>query len=107
MYFFMSKCLCISLRKLTSSVFFHVKALVAQSCPTLCHPVDFSPPGYSVRRLLQARTLEWESFPSPGDLPNSGIEPLSPALHADSLPLSLSHQRSPILPIIIQQVSLF
>ena len=28
------------------------------------------------------------SFPSPGDLPNPGIEPASPALQADSLPLS-------------------
>ena len=32
-------------------------------------------------------------FPSPGDLPNPGIEPASPALQADSLPLS--HQGSP------------
>ena len=34
-------------------------------------------------------------FPSPGDLPNRGIRPKSPALQADSLPLS--HQGSPIL----------
>ena len=34
---------------------------------------------------LQARILEWP-FPSPGDLPNPGIEPRSPALQADSLP---------------------
>ena len=33
-------------------------------------------------------------FPSPGDLPNPEIEPLSPALHADSLPLS--HLGSPL-----------
>ena len=32
-------------------------------------------------------------FPSPGDLPNSGIDPVSPALKADSLPMS--HLRSP------------
>ena len=55
----MSQCLCISLLKLTSLVFFHVKALVAQSCPTLCHPVDFSSPGSSVHGIPQARTLEW------------------------------------------------
>ena len=29
--------------------------------------------------------MEWEPFPSPGDLPNLGIEPRSPALQADSL----------------------
>ena len=32
---------------------------VAQSCPTLCHPVDGSPPGSPVPGILQARTLEW------------------------------------------------
>ena len=32
---------------------------VAQLCPTLCGPVDCSPPGSSVHMLLQARTLEW------------------------------------------------
>ena len=32
------------------------------------------------------RILEWWPFPSPGDLPNPGIKPSSPALQADSLP---------------------
>ena len=36
-----------------------VKVLVAQSCPTLCDPMDYSPPGSSVHRILQARILEW------------------------------------------------
>ena len=31
--------------------------LVAQLCPTLCGPMDCSPPGFSVHRILQARTL--------------------------------------------------
>ena len=30
-----------------------------QSCPTLCDPIDDSPPGSPVPRFLQARTLEW------------------------------------------------
>ena len=30
-----------------------------QSCPTLCDPIDSSPPGSPVPRILQARTLEW------------------------------------------------
>ena len=30
-----------------------------QSCPTLCDPIDGSPPGFSVHGILQARTLEW------------------------------------------------
>ena len=58
---------------------------VAQSCPTLCDPVDCSPPGSSVHGILQARILEWVPFPSPGDLPDPGIEPRSPALEADAL----------------------
>ena len=33
--------------------------LVAQSCLTLCHPMDCSPPGSSVHGILQARILEW------------------------------------------------
>ena len=38
-------------------------------------------------------------FPSPEDLPDPGIEPMSPALEADSLPLS--HQRNSVIIIII------
>ena len=30
-----------------------------QSCPTLCDPIDVSPPGSPVPGILQARTLEW------------------------------------------------
>ena len=36
-----------------------VKVLVTQSCPTLYDPMDCSPPGSSVHRILQARILEW------------------------------------------------
>ena len=32
---------------------------VAQSCLTLCDPVDCSPPGLSIHGILQARILEW------------------------------------------------
>ena len=56
------------------------KVLVAQSYLTLCNPLDCSPPGSSVPGILQA---------SPGDLPNPGVEPGSPALQADSLPSML------------------
>ena len=43
-------------------------------------------PGSSVPGILQARILEWVATPSLGDLPDTGIEPASPALQADSLP---------------------
>ena len=39
----------------------------------------------SVHGILQARIPKWDPFPSPGDLPNPGIEPRSSALQADSL----------------------
>ena len=35
---------------------------VAQSCLTLCNPVDGSPPGSSVHGILQARVLEWAAI---------------------------------------------
>jgi len=34
-----------------------------QSCPTLCDPIDGSPPGSAVPGILQARTLEWVAIP--------------------------------------------
>ena len=34
-------------------------AKLLQSCPILCDPMDSSPPGSSVHRILQARILEW------------------------------------------------
>ena len=40
-----------------------VKVLVAQSCPTLCDPMDCSPPGSSVHGISQIRILEWLAIP--------------------------------------------
>ena len=37
-------------------------AKLLQSCPTLCDPIDGSPPGSPVPGILQARTLEWASY---------------------------------------------
>ena len=34
-------------------------AKLLPSCPTLCDPIDDSPPGSSIPGILQARTLEW------------------------------------------------
>ena len=38
---------------------FHAAAKSLQSCPTLCDPIDGSPPGSPIHGILQARTLEW------------------------------------------------
>ena len=58
---------------------------MAQSCLTLCDPVDCSLPGSSVHGILQARTLEWVaiSFSRGSSWPR--IEPGYPALQADAL----------------------
>ena len=37
----------------------YVKVLVAQSCQTLCDPIDWSSPGSSVHDIIQARILKW------------------------------------------------
>ena len=76
---------------------------IAQLCPTLCDPMDFSLPGSSVHGILQARN-HWSGLPfpspgcceqmyalmqcpaAPGDLPKPGIKSRSPALQADALP---------------------
>ena len=39
--------------------FFFATAKSLQSCPTLCDPIDCSPPGSAFPGILQARTLEW------------------------------------------------
>ena len=39
------------------------KVSVAQSCPTLCGPMDHGPPGSFIRKILQARILEWVAGP--------------------------------------------
>ena len=75
------------------SVNVHSESEVAQSCLTLCDPMDYSPPGFSVSS--QARILEWvaiscsRGYSWPRDQTQS---PVATALPVDSLPLS--HQGS-------------
>ena len=54
---------------------------VSPSCVTLCDPMDYCLPGSS-RQECENRL----PFPSPGGLPDPGIEPRSPTLQADFLP---------------------
>ena len=49
-------------------IFFQIETAAAasaakllQSCPTLCDPIDGSPPGSPVPGILQARILEWDA----------------------------------------------
>ena len=50
---------------------------------TVCSPLESM--GFSIHGIIQARTLDRLPCPSPGDLPDSGIEPGSPALQTNSL----------------------
>ena len=67
-----------------------VLLLVAQSCLTLCDPMDCNPSGSSVLHgILQARILEWVVMPSS----RGSSQPRSPAFQADSLPAEPSGKR--------------
>ena len=72
--------------------------MCAQSCLTLCDPMNCN------HQAPLSMGFSWQEYwsglpsPSPGDLPNPGIKPespMSPALQADSLPLS--HRGCPYL----------
>ena len=70
-----------------------VKVKVTHLCPTLCDSIDYI--ACQAPLSMEFSTQEYWSglpFPSPGDLPNPGIEPWSPSLQADSLPYHLSCQ---------------
>ena len=54
-------------------LFYCVLCLVAQSCPTLCDPMDCGPPDSSDHGISQARILEWVAISTLGDLPSPGI----------------------------------
>ena len=62
---------------------------VAQLCPTLCDPMDYSPPGSSIHGIFQASVLEWVaiSFSRGSSWPRDRTG--SPALQADALPSEL------------------
>ena len=72
--------------------------LVTQLCPTVCDPLDCSPPGSSVYGVLQARILEWVAMPSSrGSFPprDQNLCPLC-LLHRQAGPLPLAPRGKPI-----------
>ena len=54
-----------------------MRARSLQSCPTLCDPMDCSLPGSFVHGIFQNKNMNGLLCPPPGDLPDSGIEPMS------------------------------
>ena len=58
---------------------------VAQSCATLCDPMDYSLSGSSIHGIFQARVLERVAISFSSGSSQSRIEPRCPALEADTL----------------------
>ena len=71
-----------------------VLCVCAQSCPPLCNSVDCARQAPLCMGSPRPECWSGLPFPPPGDLPDPGSEPTSPASQADSL--SLSHLRSPV-----------
>ena len=77
-------------------------AVQSPSCPTLCNPMDCSPPGSSSLGFHRQQYWSGLPFPPPGDLLNPGTEPKSPALACGVFPTAPSgkpkgHQNSETL----------
>ena len=74
---------------------------LSQSCPNLCYPMVYSPPGSCVHGILQARILEWIAMPcsrgssqSKDQTHVSLVQPLSRVRHFVT-PWTAAHQASP------------
>ena len=79
-----------------------VLCLVSQSCLTLCDPVDYSPPGFSIHGIFQARILEWVAISySRG---SSWPRDQNCLLHWQAYSLPLKHWVSPKLHIQFSSV---
>ena len=83
------------LKQLSSSSWQVKESEVAQSCPTLCNTMDCSPPGSSVRVILQARILEWVALSSSRRSSDQGLNLCLP--HCRQTVYHLSHQGSPLI----------
>ena len=77
-----------------------------QLCPTLCHPIDCSPPGSSVHGILQVRILEWVAVPSSRVSSDPGTKPssLSLALAGRFFTTSMTWE-VPILTYLSEKIS--
>ena len=75
--------------------------LVAQSYLTLCNPMDYNLHAPSSMGFSRQESWRGLPFPSPGDLPDSGMEPGPPTVQADSL--HWSHQGRPCIVVCINK----
>ena len=68
------------------------KSEVVQSCPTLCDPMDCSPPGSSVHGIFQARVLEWGAIAFSDENPMNSMKRQKDRTLKDELPKSVGAQ---------------
>ena len=80
------------------------EVLFGQRCPTLCYPMDCSPPGSSLHGILQDRTLEWVAIPFSRGSSQPGIQPRSPVLQMDSSPYLKKLPKVPSWWVILVQM---
>ena len=73
--------------------------LVAKSCPTLAAPWTVACQAPLSMRFSRQEYWSGLPFPSPGDLPDPGIEPRSPELQADSFPTELQGKPNTLLTV--------
>ena len=64
----------------------HFGGLDTKSCPTLCDPVDLACQAHLFIGFPRQEYQTWLPFPPPGNLPDPGIKPGSPALQVGYLP---------------------
>ena len=102
---------------LSTSVCVCVCVLVAQSCPTLCHPLDCSPPGFSAHGIFQTRIMEWVAISSSrGIFPTWGSNPhllcsciacefFTPWAIQEALLSTWAHAKGLVLVAVVQSLS--
>ena len=60
----MAESLCCPPKTITTLLISYVLCLVVQSCLTLCNPMDYNSPDFSIHGILQTRILEWVTMTS-------------------------------------------
>ena len=78
----------------------YLLSMHAQSCPTLCDPMDYSQPGSSVHGIFQATILEHVAISSSNPPPETPRNNVSPAMWASLSPGKLTHEVNHHLSII-------
>ena len=85
LYVCVSVCVCVCVC-VYIYIYMKSESEAAQLCLTLCNSMDCRRPGSSIHGIFQTRILEWVAISFSRDLPDPGVEPMSPSLQADALP---------------------